>query len=96
MASYILGTPVRMSGSWAVDGVPTDPAEVTWRVRTGGAEDVYTSLTTPAVVKDAVGEYHLEITPATEGTYFWRGEGTPPAEGAVEGNFLVSSAYFDG
>lgn len=94
--SYVLGTPVLMSASFAVDGAATDPGAVSWRVRTGGSEETYTSATTPAVVKDATGEYHLTIVPATEGTYFWRAEGTAPAQGAVEGNFLVASAYFDG
>lgn len=96
MASYTLGTPVRMTASYALEGVPMDPGAVTWRVRTGGSEAVYTNATTPAVVRDDVGEYHLIIVPETEGTHFWRAEGTPPAEGAVEGNFLVGSAYFSG
>lgn len=92
--SYTLGEQVTISAAFAVDGVPSDPGSVTIRVKYGTEELVLDDTTTPPVVKDSTGVYHVTIDTPAEGTYVWRAEGTDPAPGAIEGNFSVDSIYF--
>lgn len=92
---YTLGEPVRLSASFAVDGAPADPTDVTFRVRRAALDVLeLTDATTPAVIRDSAGAYHVVVDTPVEGTYFWRAEGTAPAIGAVEGSFFVSSSFF--
>jgi hypothetical protein len=48
-----------------------------------------------AVVRLSAGVYYLDVSTGAgpEGTWYYRAEGTAPAEGVAEGNFLISSAF---
>ncbi len=102
MADVNPGDVVRISATFADDaGVAADPSAVTLnvRLRKFGATSVsYIFGTDAEVVKDAVGEYHLdysvpEISPdrglAVE--YEWVGTGAVTA--VEQGSFAVSNAY---
>lgn len=94
MGSYTLGEPIRISGSFSAGGVAADPGAVSVRVRRGnGVETVYTSASTPAVVKDQVGAYHVDVTADVEGVWVYRVEGTTPVPGVAEGELAVRSIY---
>lgn len=95
MGSYVKGEPVRVTATFSVDTVPTDPGDVTIRVRPfGEAEDTY-AYNPGAIVRVSAGVYYVDVptTAGPEGTWYYRTEGTAPAEGVAEGNFLVSSAF---
>lgn len=96
MANFVKGGLVRISGTFAVSGVPTNAGAVTIRVRkpATAVEDVYTSATTPAVVNSATGSYYVELEADVEGPWYYRVEGTAPAKGASEGNLQVVSDYY--
>ena len=96
MGSYVKGEPVRITATFDVDGVPTDPAGVTIRVRPYlEVESSKTYPGDPEVVRVSAGVFYRDVstTAGPEGTWYYRAEGTTPAEGVAEGNFLVSSAF---
>ncbi len=95
MANYVKGSLVRISGTFAVDDVPTNPAAVTIRVRKGAGEElVYTGATTPPVVNSGVGAFYVELEADVEAIWWYRVEGTSPAKGATEGHLTVISDYY--
>lgn len=76
MSDFDVGEPVRLSTTFAVDDVVTDPTTV--RATVVGSNGVATTYTYPDdVTKDAVGEYHVDVTPAAAGwwRYYWVGTG---------------------
>jgi len=69
---------VRISATFTdLDGTPTDPTGVTFRVKD---PDGHVTVYTTAVEHDGDGLYHLDTEVATAGEWFYRVEGT----GAVQ------------
>lgn len=59
-----------------------------------GTEWTFTSATGPAVTYSGDnGLYYLQFLPNKPGLWYWRWEGDPLAQGAVEGDFRVESVY---
>lgn len=88
MATYETGQVVTLSTTVMVDGVLTDPTSITLTtLDPDGTESNY-----PAT-KDAVGEYHVDLTPTLVGHYAWRWVSTGTAAGADEGEFDVLAAF---
>lgn len=92
MATFDKGQLVRVSAEFQnpSTGADVDPTTVKfdWRVGTGTVT-TYTYPTT--IVKDSVGNYHVDIDASTVGTYYWRFYGTGSNQAADEGSFEVVS-----
>lgn len=93
--TYDIGDEIRLTGVFTVSGVATDPTVVRCKVRAPGGA-VTTSLygTDAALVKDATGTYHLDLTLTLTGTYYYRWEGTGAAQAAEETAFNVRPSVF--
>lgn len=68
---YTLGSTVRLSFSFSVDGVGTNPGTVTLEVRSPDG-----TITNPAVVSDGGGHYHADFTPTVSGVHFYYSTGS--------------------
>lgn len=92
MPAFDLGQLVRVSADFQnpSTGALVDPTTVKfdWRVGSGSIT-TYTYPTT--IVKDAVGQYHVDINASTAGTYYWRFYSTGTNQAADEGTFEVAS-----
>lgn len=67
-----------------------DPTTVTCTVRApGGTVTTYTTATSPAVVKDSTGNYHLDLLLATAGDYKYKWVGTGTVADTQDGAFYV-------
>jgi len=88
MARYTKGEEVRLTGTFRVGGVLTDPTVVTLTIR-----DPNGAQTTPTATKSTTGTYYADLAVATEGLYHYRFEGTAPALGAAEGKLEVRSDF---
>lgn len=87
MASYAAGQLVRLSVSFTVAGVATDPTTVACKVKTpDGLETSYT-LAGGQVVKDSVGAYHFDFAVAQAGWHYYGFTGTGTVQAASEGTF---------
>jgi hypothetical protein len=83
-----VGSEPRFEASFAVDGVATDPTEVTftWRIGSGSpTEWIYG--TDEEIVKDETGEYHVVLPVTDAGTWYGRWVGTGAAAAASELTF---------
>lgn len=89
------GDLVRVTGAFTnTAGAAIDPTTVTFSFRiNAGATVTYVYPTT--VVKDAVGNYHVDIDANASGTfhYRWAGSGAV-GQGADESYFEVKSSMF--
>ncbi len=78
MGVYQLGTPIEITETFTLEGVPTDPTVVTFTVLSpdGFATD-YISGTNPEVVNPSVGVWMLQLAaPAFPDTYLYQAFGT--------------------
>lgn len=74
-------------------GALVDPSAILVRVRAPGAAEVtYTTSSTPAIVKDGTGLYHVDVPASSSGTWRYRWETTNP-DGADEGFYFVRSDF---
>ena len=93
MNTYVNGQPVRLTVTFTVADVNTDPATVTIKLKDPtGAITSYT-YAGGQVVKDSTGVYHYDATPSTDGLWWWRAEGTGAATAATEDQFFVKSSF---
>jgi hypothetical protein len=90
--SYTKGTQVRLSATFTVAGVATDPTTVTFKVE--DPTGIVTSYTSPQVIKDSVGNYHLDILLGTSGVWWYRTEGSGVVTAATEAQLAVRSSNF--
>lgn len=88
MGRYTKGEEVRLTGTFTVGGVPTDP-----NARTLTLRDPEGNVTTPATQKATTGVYFADVVVSIEGLYHYRFEGTTPALGAAEGKLEVRSDF---
>jgi hypothetical protein len=97
MGRYVIGETARISAPFTVDGVPTDPTAVTVRVYKFGipAPVVLNAASSPPVVHDGVGLFHVDVLTDVLGPWHYRIEGTGPAAGVYEGMLTVLQTPFD-
>lgn len=89
--SIPLGATRRLSTTFAVGGVATDPTSVTLTVTDpAGTATVYTYSDT--VSKAGTGEFYKDLEFASSGIWAWRWEGTGSAAQVDEGTLTVASA----
>lgn len=96
---------VHIPVTFSVNNVNTDPGTVSFsweQVKPLSASDppvVPRTMTTwsgssssggpPAIVRDGVGLYHVDLEPTTTGKCRWRWEGTAPCQAVSEGEIMV-------
>lgn len=90
---YIAGTLVRMTGAFTtVSGnTPIDPTTVTGKVKQ--PDGVVVDLT-GAVVKDSVGNYHMDFLPTQLGVHLYEWVGAGAAQVAAVTQFNVTQGTF--
>lgn len=86
---YEVGDTVRVSNTFKdAAGVAADPTTVRFKYKTpAGTTTTLTYLTDSALVKDSVGNYHVDVSITETGTWRWRWEGTGTNASAAEGVF---------
>lgn len=90
--SYITGTTVKVSCTFKVATVLTDPTTVTLKVRDPSANtDTYT-YAGGTVTKNSTGDYSKNVAVDEAGTWHYQWIGTGAAAGLDEGTFFVRSA----
>lgn len=95
MNSYPLGNLIRVSASFAIAGVATDPTAVTCKVRTpAGTITTYTYGTDAALVRDDIGIYHVDVTASSAGIWDYRFAGTGACVAATEAEFFIEPSDF--
>ncbi len=88
--AYDIGDQVRCSCTFTIGVVNTDPTTITARVKKpDGTVTVSVYGTDVALVKDSVGNYHIDVDATASGTWRYRFEGTGAAKAAEEGTFIV-------
>src|SRR5262245_15769254 len=97
MNVYDAGDVVRIKVTFTdLAGTPIDPGGVIARVKTPlGVKTTYTYGVDVALVKDSVGNYHIDIEPAIQGIWKYRWEGTISNKGAEESSFQIRESEFD-
>lgn len=91
MSSYNLGAVVTLSTTITTPaGALTDPSTLTLTVTAPDGTPATYAL--GALVKDAVGTYHLDVVPAVAGHHTYRWVSTGTAAGATSGSFDVRPA----
>lgn len=96
MPIYQPGDTVRLSTTFLVADVATDPTTVTVTVTDpAGTSTVYTYAATE-VTRDSAGVYHIDVTAPTAGLWTWRWVGTGTAAGVDEGTFTVDRTLVGG
>lgn len=81
LIGQVVHLPVRVLNH---SGQGVDPGAVVLKIRPPGR-----SLAQPAVVKDAVGRYHVDVVADVAGQWAYRWEFAEPNAGAAEGGFMV-------
>jgi uncharacterized protein YfaS (alpha-2-macroglobulin family) len=91
--TYVSGNEIRLSVAFqTLDGNAIDPTAVELKVIDPDG-DVTTYLP-DAVVKDAVGHYHVDLTMDVAGRWYYRFEGSGAVTAAGEGSFTVNHSPF--
>lgn len=92
MQTFPLGSNVRFSGAFTdlIAGAAADPTTVTCKVKNpAGTEASYT-----AVTKDAVGQYHYDLTLTTPGAWVVRWVGAGAIIASDEMNVYAQPSKF--
>ena len=88
---YAKDSLVRISTVFTLAGVNTDPTTI--KAMYKDPNNAITTLiygTDSALIKDSVGNYHVDIPVTIAGNYWYRFEGTGACVAANEGEFVVS------
>lgn len=91
-----VGTKLRLAVRFTdPDGLDADPTQVVCKVRDPvGAEQAVTYGVDEGIVKDADGNFHMDVVPTMGGTYKYRWQGTGAVDAAVEGFVAVEPSAF--
>lgn len=96
MNSYDKGDMVRVTGAFTTSaGTATDPGVVRFKFRTpAGVTTTYTYLTDAQLVKDSVGNYHVDLNASESDKWPYRWEATGTGQSAAEDEFFVRPSAF--
>lgn len=98
MNKYEKGNVIRLSAIFTCGGTPVDPTSITCKVWTpAGTPTTYTYGGVPplnTIVKDGVGQYHLDFTITLEGGHHYAFYGTGDCVAAMEADFYVFYSAF--
>lgn len=79
----------RVTTTFQVDSVDTDPTAVTLTTRDPNGTIVTYTYVGGDVIRDAQGVYHVDIAAITAGTWYWAFRGTGACVAQVEGDFFI-------
>ena len=90
MNAYDIGGSVKVSVTFTLAGLASDPTTVTCTTR-----DPAGTTTVQSVVRDGTGLYHavVDLTGAMAGTWNYRWAGVGGCQAAEEGQFFVEPSY---
>ena len=93
---YDKGDLVRCSGAFTdAAGDACDPTGVVFKFQDpSGNETTYTYGTDSELVKDSVGNYHVDVDTDEVGYWYYRFEGTGTGQAAGEASFIVRETEF--
>lgn len=95
MNSYTLGSLVRLTATFEVSDVATNPTAITFKLRKpDGTVVTYVYGTDAELVRGSTGVFYVDWTMAAEGVHAWRMAGTGAAIGAAEKTFTVLESAF--
>lgn len=95
MNSYTLGTLVRLTTTFTVSDVNTDPTTITFKIKVpAGTITTYVYGTDGQLVRSAAGIYYVDYPTAAEGIHAWRMAGTGACVAAEEQRFIVEDSRF--
>jgi hypothetical protein len=93
--AYDIGDLVRCTGTFASGGTNVNPTAVLFKVKSpAGVVTTYTYGTDAALVRDATGVYHVDVSADEAGEYVYRFWATGTGQAASEGTFIVRSTLF--
>lgn len=89
--NYDIGALIKLTATFAVAGVATDPTAVTCTVI-----DPSGTETTPATTKDSTGNYHatVDLTSAKSGVWTYKFTGSGTCQAAMQAQFFVEPSVF--
>jgi len=90
---YTNGQRLRISAEWRDAGALVDPSTVRFKYKPPSAADTTTLLygVDAALVKDAVGQYHVDLDLDDDGTWSYRYEAVGGFQGAYQNKFKVTA-----
>jgi hypothetical protein len=92
---YAKGQVVEVVATFSVDGSPTDPSTITFKVRRpNGIINTYVYGVGLEVTRVEAGVYSLDITCDQSGEFWYRAEGTGMVKDAFENYFIVDPSRF--
>lgn len=94
---YQVGDLIRMSAAFTdIDDVAQDPAGVEFKIRApGGGVTTYIYDDHVELVKDEVGNYHVDYLLSAPGRYRYRFAGVTTGQAAAEGELRVQKSVLD-
>lgn len=88
-ATYDIGDVVRINSGFSQLTVPIDPTTVALSVTLPNGTTVPFTYAGATVIKDSVGNYHVDMSATQHGTYRYRWFSTGTGQAAEEGWFQV-------
>jgi len=96
MSEFVKGELVRVSGAFTnAVGAAADPTAVLFKyMDPEGTVIPLTYGVDAALVRDSLGNFHVDINASQSGTWKWRFYATGTGQTAEEGSFTVSESDF--
>jgi len=94
--TYDVGNLVHCYGAFKnCDAEGIDPSNVYFKFKEPSGEiTTYTYGTDAALVRDSIGDYHVDVDVDEAGTWYYRFYSTGTGQAAAESNFVVRASEF--
>jgi hypothetical protein len=86
---YDQGDGIKLSASFTVGGVATDPTTVSLTYRTPDGTETVLTYAGGGVTKDSTGNYHVVLTASQAGSTVYQWDGTGADIASISGSFFV-------
>jgi hypothetical protein len=96
MALHQIGDTVRLSTTFKVGTVLTDPTDVELVIREPDGTETTEAYSPGDIVRDSVGAFHCDLVVDAAGIWSWKWTGTGTAAGVDEGSFTVEASLLGG
>ena len=95
MNTYPLGAVVRANCAFTTNSAADDPTTVQAKIRTpSGTITAYIYGTDAQLIRDSIGNYHVDISATAAGVWSYRFIGTGTGQAANETEFYVQASDF--
>lgn len=91
---YDVGDKVRISASFIVNDVMTDPCAPTIKIKDPSKNIVSASSAVEGWTRNDAGDYHYDVTLDESGIWFYRWSGSQDVVAAAEGHFSARKTEF--